>query len=366
MQIKSMRHLILAGLMTVWLSLALAQQSQHPLTNSSIVEMVKAGLGDNVVMAAIRSQPHQFNLSATDLITLKQAGVSDAVIAAILTPVTPEPVSPVTATSVVNSLADVRTIFIDGNNESANNARNDLLKTIAKNPNNACFKPVGVRKLADAILQIAESDTAGGSGGILGGTNLESTVASGTLINAEGDMLWSNSKQGMQGVFHTGAGDAARNLIIPLYLAAGCTSGGVRQTIGASEAASVSPQNLTYIRKLYLTGSKQRAISSGPKDLATHTCLEAVSNPAMADAVVVLDQSSAPLPRGVFKLLYSSAKVESKASKTPLWTYDEGDVFRPGSTGGVHMWWEQLNEAVGCGKTKKQKSGDWPSPQPKT
>ena len=366
MQIRSMRYAMLAGLIAVWLGSASAQQSQLPLTNSSIVEMVKAGLGDNIVVAAIRSQPHQFTLSANDLITLKRAGVSDAILAAMLTPGTPGPVSPATTVSAIRSLADVRTIFIDGNNESANNARNDLLKIITKYPNSACFKLVGIRKSADATLQIAESDTAGGSGGILGGTNLESTVASGTLTNAEGDLLWSNSKQGVQGVFHTGAGDAARMLIVPLYLAAGCSSGGLRQTAGASEAAPVDPQNLRYIRKLYLTGSKERAISSGTKDLATHTCMESVSDPALADAVVVLEQSADPIPRGAFKSLYSSATVESKTGKEVLWTYDEGDVFRPGSKGGSHMWWEQLNEAVGCGKTRKQQVGDWPAPQPKT
>lgn len=372
MQIKSMRFAIFAWLIAALLGIASAQQSQPPLTNSSIVEMVKAGLGDSVVVAAIHAQPHQFSLSADDLITLKQAGVSDAVLAAMLTAGTFSPASPATpASAAIKSLATVRTIFIDGNNEAASNARNDMLKTAFKYPDTACFKPVGVRKSADAILQISESDTAGGSGGIFGGTNLETTVASGTLTNADGDLLWSNSKQGAQGVFHTGAGDAARMLILPLYLAAGCSSGGLRPVAGTSEAiptaptAPVNPQNLAFIRKLYLTGGKEHAISSGAKDLATHTCMEAVSDPAQADAIVDLEQSSDPIPRGAFKSLYSRVTVESKTDKATLWIYDEGDIFQRGYKGGIHMWWEQLNEAVGCGKTRKRKEGDWPSPQPK-
>ncbi len=369
MQIKSMSFAIFAGLMAAWLGIASAQQSQPPLTNSSIVEMVKAGLGDSVVVAAIHAQPHQFSLSASDLITLKQTGVSDAVLAAMLAAGAPAPVSQATpAPASIKLLADVRTIFIDGNNEAASNARNDMLKTVSKYPDSACFKPVGVRKSADAILQIAESDTAGGSGGIFGGTNLETTVASGTLTNADGDLLWSNSKQGIQGVFHTGAGDAARNLIVPLYLAAGCSSGGLRQIVGKSEVAPatpVNPQNLTFIRKLYLTGSKEHAITSGARDLASHTCMEAVSNPAQADAIVVLEQSSDTIPRGVIKSMYSRATVKSTTDKTSLWIYDEGDSFQPGHKG-AYMWWAQLNEAVGCGKTRNRKAGDWPAPQPKT
>jgi len=68
------------------------------------------------------------------------------------------------------------------------------------------FQASGCTQIGGRYLEIAEADTAGGSGGIFGGTNLETTVASGTLTNAKGDLLWSNSKQGMQGVFHTGAG----------------------------------------------------------------------------------------------------------------------------------------------------------------
>lgn len=368
MRIKSMDFAIFTVLMAVWLGIASAQQS---LTNNSIVEMVKAGLGESVVVDAIHTEPHQFSLSAPDLIALKQAGVSDAILAAMLTSAVPVPAPVPSQTSspapAIKSTADVRTIFIDGNNEAASNARNDMLKTASKYPDSACFKLVGVPKLADATLQIAESDTAGGSGGVFGGSNLESTVASGTLTNAEGDLLWSNSKQGIQGAFHTGAGDAARNLIVPLYLAAGCSSGGLRQIIEKSDVAPVrrvNPQNLTFIRKLYLTGTKEHAITSGARDLASHTCMEAVGSPAQADAIVVLEQSSDTIPRGVIKSMYSRANVESTTDKTSLWIYDEGDSFQPGHNG-AYMWWAQLNEAVGCGKTRNRKAGDWPAPQPK-
>ena len=193
---------------------------------------------------------------------------------------------------------------------------------------------MGVRKPADAILKIAEADTAGVPGGIFGGTNLETTVASGTLTNVEGDLLWSNSKQGVQGAFHTGAGDATRSLLLPLYIAAGCDVGGLRLVAGTSESAPINSQNITWVRKVYLTGSKEHAIQSGVKRLATYTCMQAVSDPAQADAIVVLEQSSDPIPRGAMKSLYSRATVESKISKTTLWTVRRGRNLSTRTQGG--------------------------------
>ena len=364
MQLTSMRCRVFVALMAAGLGVASAQQ---PLTDSSIVEMVKAGLSDSVIVAAIQSQPHQFTVSATDLIALKKAGVSNAILSAMLSAEKTPGISVVPPAPSIKSLADVHSIFIDGNNEAASNARNHLLKIASKHPGSPCFRLTGVRTKADATLEIDERDTAGGSGGIFGGTNLETTVASGTLTNAEGDLLWSNSKQGMQGMFHTGAGDAAQMLLVPLYIAAGCDRSGLRRTSASatSEAPPVDAQNITWVRKVYLTGSKARAIQSGAKQLASSTCMEAVSDPLQADAIVVLEQSSDELPRGVMKSLYSRATVESKRDKTALWTYDEGDIFQPAHKGGAHTWWEMLNETVGCGQAGKHKEGKWPPAQVK-
>lgn len=269
MPLTSMRCSVFVALMATCLGVASAQQ---PLTNDSIVQMVKAGLGETVVVDAIHTQPHQFSLSANDLIALKQAGVSNAILAAMLTAEKPASEPSVSPAPAINSIANVRTIFIDGNNEAASNARNDMLKIASKHPNRACFRPVGIRKAADAILEIAESDTAGGSGGILGGTSLETTVASGTLTNAEGDLLWSNSKQGMQGVFHTGAGDAAQMLLLPLYIAAGCDRSGLRQ-------GSVPQTTSTYTAKQALITNSEEALSSpGASTLTPQEVQEKVQN----------------------------------------------------------------------------------------
>lgn len=69
-----------------WLLAALAALSsaQTPLTNESIIKMVKAGLGENVVITAIQGQPAKYSTEADDLIALKTAGVSDKIISAMM------------------------------------------------------------------------------------------------------------------------------------------------------------------------------------------------------------------------------------------------------------------------------------------
>jgi hypothetical protein len=57
---------------------------QAALTNDAILKMTKAGLGEDLVLSTIRSQPGTFTTSADDLIALKTGGVSDKVIAAMM------------------------------------------------------------------------------------------------------------------------------------------------------------------------------------------------------------------------------------------------------------------------------------------
>jgi hypothetical protein len=58
--------------------------AQSALTNDAIVKMVKAGLGEDIVVGTIKNQPGQFATSADDLIALKKAGVSDRIITAMM------------------------------------------------------------------------------------------------------------------------------------------------------------------------------------------------------------------------------------------------------------------------------------------
>jgi hypothetical protein len=55
----------------------------HLIDNDTIIRMSKAGLGDDVLIQTIQMQPGHYLTGPDDLITLKQAGLSDRVISAM-------------------------------------------------------------------------------------------------------------------------------------------------------------------------------------------------------------------------------------------------------------------------------------------
>jgi hypothetical protein len=57
---------------------------ESDVDNARIVEMTRKGLGDDVIIARIKAGATKFELSDDDLATLKKAGVSDAVVAAMI------------------------------------------------------------------------------------------------------------------------------------------------------------------------------------------------------------------------------------------------------------------------------------------
>ncbi len=63
-----------------WLGIALERMR----TDGSVIKMAKAGMSDGIIISSIDSQPAHFSLSANDLIALKQAGVSDKVMSAMI------------------------------------------------------------------------------------------------------------------------------------------------------------------------------------------------------------------------------------------------------------------------------------------
>ncbi len=63
--------------------------AEEVLTNQSVVSMVQAGLPETVILAKIRSSQTKFDTSAKGLIALKQAGVPDKVLEAMVTAASP-------------------------------------------------------------------------------------------------------------------------------------------------------------------------------------------------------------------------------------------------------------------------------------
>lgn len=60
------------------------QQSDGPLTNASIIKLVKAGFKEKTVIAIIANQPTDFKLDTEQLINLKRNGVNEDIILAML------------------------------------------------------------------------------------------------------------------------------------------------------------------------------------------------------------------------------------------------------------------------------------------
>ena len=57
---------------------------QTPMTNASVIDMVRAGLSEPVILQTIAQQRSDYKLSSDDLIALKAAGVTDPVLTAML------------------------------------------------------------------------------------------------------------------------------------------------------------------------------------------------------------------------------------------------------------------------------------------
>lgn len=97
---------------------AAAKPEQQPsITNADVVKMVQAGLGENVVMAAVRTASRtSFQLDAENLIALKKAGVNDSIVALMLDPKAIAPAPPaLTMPTFAGGASDTRSRVDDPN-----------------------------------------------------------------------------------------------------------------------------------------------------------------------------------------------------------------------------------------------------------
>jgi len=65
-------------------AMLVAQQPQKSMTNDGVVQLVKAGLPESVIIGAIQSSPPSYDISADALIKLNQAGVTPDEMKAII------------------------------------------------------------------------------------------------------------------------------------------------------------------------------------------------------------------------------------------------------------------------------------------
>ncbi len=80
------RIILIMTLCAVFLSSSVAAQerAEAPLTNASVVKLVRAGFKEKTVIAIIRSRPNRFNLDPDRLIELKRNGVTENIILTML------------------------------------------------------------------------------------------------------------------------------------------------------------------------------------------------------------------------------------------------------------------------------------------
>jgi hypothetical protein len=78
-----------------------ATQQSAPLLNKDIIELTRAGLSADVIVAKIKSSPTHFDTSPTALSELKAAGVADTIILAMVNP-NPSEASAIPASGELN------------------------------------------------------------------------------------------------------------------------------------------------------------------------------------------------------------------------------------------------------------------------
>jgi hypothetical protein len=80
-----MKRLLAAAFLCVSLFVIGAHaQQQAPLTNESVIKLVKAGFKEKTIISIVNNRPSVFNLDPEQLIQLKRQGVSENIILAML------------------------------------------------------------------------------------------------------------------------------------------------------------------------------------------------------------------------------------------------------------------------------------------
>jgi hypothetical protein len=77
-------HILLLVCVLCLIPLAAPLAAQEPLNNEGVVKLVKSGMTEDLIITVIQQQPGTFSFGAEDLVALKEASVSEKIIAAML------------------------------------------------------------------------------------------------------------------------------------------------------------------------------------------------------------------------------------------------------------------------------------------
>jgi hypothetical protein len=99
-----MRRAFFAVFLTLLSTVAFSQQ---PMTNDEVLKLVKAGMGDDLIVNMINARPGAYSLSADEMIVLKTGGVSDKVMSAMLLKTSGLSASPAPAASSAGPVHEI-------------------------------------------------------------------------------------------------------------------------------------------------------------------------------------------------------------------------------------------------------------------
>jgi hypothetical protein len=112
-------------------------------------------------------------------------------------------------------LATVTKLFVSGNNQAAEAARQYVLN------GKSCFTLTGKEDAADGVLAL-DADGNSSQGGMFGGLGGRNWVVSATLTLKSGDLAWSHSERWSDTPTKSGAKTSAELIMHRLADAAGC------------------------------------------------------------------------------------------------------------------------------------------------
>jgi len=152
-------------------SLSVFAQEQKTMKNADVMELVKTGLSESIIIAKIKSSQTEFDTSATALVKLKETGVSDTLMLTIIEakPKTEEVKEPSKAetqkTADMKEAIGKRKVFLITDDEES---RIEIVKKFTSKG----FSFVDDRKAAELVFELSYSDgTTQSKAGILRGGN---------------------------------------------------------------------------------------------------------------------------------------------------------------------------------------------------
>ncbi len=148
-----------------------AQTVRPPLTNDDVIQMVKASLSEDLILAQLRASRTAFDLSVAEVIRLSTAGVSDTLIAAMRKPATaaepiratpsaaPAPKAPASPVMASAQTTAPNKGFVDLNFVGVQSSQGEQLVTF----NTVLFRePLAAAALYPALPRVKGIDVGGG------------------------------------------------------------------------------------------------------------------------------------------------------------------------------------------------------------